>query len=98
MAETHRCEKETAAGDRCKRIHTTMTNGKWLCKQHGGKGSLPSCQKCKKSLSKSRVSTENMCEWCSILTRLEVLRNEAVTMYPNLQRVIDEDDDPINVE
>lgn len=79
------CERDTVSGPRCKRRQTTLTNGKWLCKQHGGKGVLPSCSRCKKALSSwEDIERRDMCRTCGILSRLTEMAN--TVRQPTVQR------------
>lgn len=72
----HQCEGKTAAGSQCRRNKTTITNGKWLCKQHGGKGVMPSCQRCGKARGEwPDLEFRNMCRTCGVMVRIQMLAN-----------------------
>ena len=76
QADTHQCQGKTAAGAQCKRNKTSLTNGKWLCKQHGGKGVKPSCERCGKMVGEwPDLEFRTMCRTCGVIMRIQMLAN-----------------------
>ncbi len=92
----------------CKRmVRQQMADGRWLCKQHGGPASSPTCSHCNKNISKYDTQSleRGQCAWCyfqnnsqGILrawqrAELQRLQQQATQQNPH---TVSADEDPTN--
>lgn len=84
----HQCEGTTARGVRCQRKKSTLRNGKWLCKQHGGFGVMPSCAQCKKVLGDwPDTENRNICRTCGTWNRITAMASQ-ITLGRTASQVV----------
>ena len=95
MADYNQCCKNIKAGTQCRRTTCIQTDGQWICKQHGGKGVMPSCKKC----NKVRMLKDNgYCTWCNAGQSIQLIRQAYYNIIqeqtqPIRQEVVNQEED-----